>query len=103
MKLFIEIKQKHGNNSIIGIFYRAPNLDLHIFLTAFDSILDRLSREKKIIYLMGDFNIDILQYAVNDIAQSAVNALCSNVYIPLIHRPTRVTRSSGYPFGQYIY
>ena len=47
------------------------------------------------IYLMGDFNIDILQYAVNDIAQSTVNALYSNFYIPLIHRPTRVTRSSA--------
>ena len=93
--LFVEIRQKHGKNIIIGVFYRAPNLDSQNFLTAFDSILDRLSKEKKMVYLMGDFNIDILQYAVNNVAQSMVNALYSNFHIPLIHRPTRVTRATA--------
>ena len=61
--VWTEIKNKKSKNIIFGCIYRSPNKkhDVVDFLTHFDSILKKVSKENKEIYICGDFNIDLLQ------------------------------------------
>ena len=44
---------------------------------------------------MGDYNIDLLKYHENVRIQQFINSLCSNFCLPIISRPTRITRSTA--------
>ena len=76
--LFIEIEQKSGKNLVIGTIYKAPSLDISTYVNAFDSTLQVLSREKKIVFLLGDFNIDILRHTSINSIQNCIDSLFSN-------------------------
>ena len=58
VSLFIEIKKPKEKNIIVGIVYRAPNLHSDDFLSKNTEVLDKISRENKICYLLGDFNLN---------------------------------------------
>jgi len=49
----------------------------------------------KIIYIVGDFNIDLLKNDCHNISTDFTNILYSQSFFPLIHLPTRVTKSSA--------
>ena len=53
--IYIEIENKFGKNIIIGTLYS----NINTFLERIDEQLEKISRENKNIYLMGDFNIDL--------------------------------------------
>ncbi len=48
-------------NIIIAVIYRPPSNKIEIFENAMNDLLNKIDRENKICYLMGDFNIDLLQ------------------------------------------
>ena len=41
--------------------YRPPYTNVDLFLDEFDRMLHKVNLENKDVYLMGDFNIDLLQ------------------------------------------
>ena len=54
--VFIELDKSIYNrdkNIIVGCVYRAPNTDIETFNRDLESILSRLHKEGKLIYLMG--------------------------------------------------
>ena len=55
---FIEIESKNSKNTVLGVVYRA-HTDIDDFVSEIDPILKVLNSEKKQIYIMGDFNIDL--------------------------------------------
>ena len=59
--LFIKILNEKVKNIVVGIIYRPPNRSIDTFLDKFDECLDIVSQENKEIYLMGDFNINLLK------------------------------------------
>ena len=59
--VFIEIFTTIGKNIIVGVIYRPPNNKFEIFENAMNELLNKIDSENKICYLMGDFNIDLLQ------------------------------------------
>lgn len=59
--LFIEITNRNGKNIIVGIIYRKPQSRVESFINAFYVCLQKLNKENKFIYIMGDFNIDLLK------------------------------------------
>ena len=64
--LFIEIDKQvfqQRSNIILGIIYRPPNTYNNSFNDVLSVILDKLKVEDKICYLMGDYNINLLNYA----------------------------------------
>ena len=93
--LFIELEQCSGKNIIVGTLYRAPSLDMNSFIDELESLLTRLSRENKRVFLMGDLNIDILRHDSSPQVKNFVNCLFTNFFLPLIHRPTRITPSTA--------
>ena len=91
--LFIEIQNSKEKNIIIGLIYRPPNTQIDSFYGDLESVFDTLSPENKILYLMGDFNIDLLSQ--NNNHERFLQVAYSNACYPHISKPTRIdTRSS---------
>ena len=61
-----------------------------IFLTHLDSVLKKVSKENKEIYLCGDFNIDLLKINKGSYFLDFYNILNSYGILPSIIHPTRV-------------
>ena len=91
--LFIEIENKR-KNIVCGIVYRRPNTSKFQFINELESILSLLERENKYIYLMGDFNINLLTKN-EDSTDQFVNLMHSFNLLSTINKPTRVTHTSA--------
>ena len=50
--VFVEIENLHGKNFIIGTVYRPPSANLYKFLESFQELLDRVTRDNKMCYIM---------------------------------------------------
>ena len=60
---FIEIINLKKSNVIIGCIYRHPNMDLNDFNNDYlNPLLAKSSKEKKTLFLLGDFNVDLSKY-----------------------------------------
>ena len=88
--VWIEIKVKKGKNILIGCIYRHPHYkNLEDFSDYIEEIFAKLNKEKKQVYIAGDFNIDLLQYENNNKCRDFYNLITSNGFLPLITQPTR--------------
>ena len=57
---FIEIINPKKSNIIVGCIYRHPNMDLNKFNSDYlNPLLAKLSKEKKTVSLLGDYNVDL--------------------------------------------
>ena len=95
--LFIEIDKGQLNSDktvTVAVIYRPPNTSIESFHTKISSIMDILKKENKNCYLMGDFNINILNSESHDLTGQFVDIMSSNAFLPLITRPTRITTSA---------
>ena len=96
--VFIEINKDAlttDKNIIIGVIYRIPNINLIAFNTQIASVLEQLRLEKNLVYLMGDYNIDLLNAGSHDLTNEFVDLMYCNEFLPLISRPTRITATSA--------
>ena len=91
--LFIEILNDKTKNIIVCIMYRPPNHNIDIFLDNFDRCLDVVSRENKEVYIMGDFNINLLNSDDNHIVKFSTT-LQSYAFTSHIDKPTRISCTS---------
>ena len=89
--LFIEVIKPRGKNIIIGVIYRPPDQNLDTFVHYFNAIAEKISRENKLCYIMGDFNINFMNYQCNNKTGEFVDSIFSNMLYPRITRPTRIT------------
>jgi hypothetical protein len=51
----------------------------------------KISKENKSCYLMGDFNMNLLNYQSHNQTNEFLDIMYSNMFFPLITRPTRIT------------
>ena len=96
--LFIEIDKNcinYNKNVVIGVIYRPPESNIDNFLQYFNGVLDSLNRENKCVYLMGDYNLNLLNTQRHKLTADFVETVFSYSYIPLINKPTRVTDNSA--------
>ena len=96
--VYIEIgkDQLHSNRDIvIGVIYRPPNRDIVSFNDKLCITLDRIKRENKLCYLLGDFNINLLNHDSHIHTGEFIDLLSTYSFLPLITRPTRVTASTA--------
>ena len=92
--LWIEIQLPQKSNIICGIIYRQYNSPKR-FQEYFDDKLERLITSKKSIYIMVDFNINLLHAETSCYAQDFLLSLQSFSFIPTIDKPTRVYNNSA--------
>ena len=53
--------------------------------------MTRISKENKYIYLMGDFNLNLMNHESHQQTSEFLDIMYSNMLLPLITRPTRIT------------
>ena len=88
--LFIEINRTKGKN-IIGVVYRPPDRSARDFIVEIDQLLNVIAKENKIVYLLGDWNINLMNHSFHEITSEFLELLYSRLFFPLISRPTRIT------------
>jgi len=92
---FIEIKNPHKKNLIIGCIYRHHS-PIHTFITDFFSpLLGKISKSKRNFALLGDFNIDLSKYGAHNDTENFYDLISSNGFRPLILQPSRVTSKTA--------
>ena len=96
--VFIEIPNNMfntGNNIIVDVIYRPPGTDMDMFNNELSNLLESIKSENKLCYLLGDYNINILNYESHEPTAYFVNSMYSFGFVPLINRPTRITQHSA--------
>ena len=93
--VFVEIIHPLEKNTLVGCLYRHPCMTINEFNNNYlNTLLERLSYENKNIILMGDFNINLLNYDCSPDISFFLDNMCSNALFPFITQPTRVTSRS---------
>ena len=93
---FIEVESKKKANIIIGCLYKHPTMSVKEFnLSVMGPVLDLINKEGKRLVLLGDFNINLLDYQENSEVKNFIDILQSHLIFPTINLPTRVTSLSS--------
>ena len=93
--LFIEIRRPLSKNIIIGVIYRPSDSNVNDFVQNFNSLLAKIGKENKLSYLLGDFNLNPMNYHSHSLTGEFVDVSYANVFVPLIVRPTRLISYSA--------
>ena len=92
--LWIEISFVNSKNIICGIIYRQHNSPEY-FQSYFEETVERLASANKNVYVIGDFNIDLLKCETSKFSREFLLTLQSFYLIPAVDKPTRVHRNSA--------
>ena len=90
--VFVEICNNINKNVIIGCIYRHPSMDLNEFNEEFiNPLMEKLATDNKKLFLVGDFNIDLLKVDVDPPTTNFFDIITTNLLVPHIIHPTRIT------------
>ena len=92
--LFVELYFEHSR-ILVGTIYRPPGTNLKEFNERMDILLFKIKGFHIPCYLLGDFNINLMNYSSHQDSCDFINNMYANSFIPLINRPTRVTEHSA--------
>ena len=93
---FIEIFNSKKSNIIVGVIYRHPSMDLTDFNSNYlNKLSENISEEQKSIFLLGDFDVNLLNYNAHDPTNEFLNSLPSNSFTLLILQQTRIASHSN--------
>ena len=65
------------------------------FIQNFNSILAKFGKENNLSYLLGDFNLNLMNYHSHSLTGEYADVSYANLFVPLIVRPTRITSYSA--------
>ena len=91
---FIEIVDANSKNIIVGNIYRPPYTDIDSFLGELDSLLSSIQTETKLLYLMGDYNINLNTESHAKSKEFLDTMFLYNLF-PVITKPTRISDNSA--------
>ena len=95
--LCIEIDKTCFNSKtdiLVILVYRIPDTDIDLFMQHLELCLETVRKEKKLCYLLGDLNIDLLKHETHRPTSNFLDIMYSSNMLPLITKPTRVTPTS---------
>ena len=73
---------------------QTPNTDVQEFLNLIDNLLQKVTKERKSVFLMADFNLNLLNYGTHS-DSDFIKSVISYSFLPYILHPTRVTEHSA--------
>ena len=88
--IWIEVKNSKSKNILCYYTYRHPNTELQSFMDYIDKTLTEVSKENKLILMMGHFNCES-----HSDTNEFLNNMISHYLLPYILHPTRVTDHSA--------
>ena len=93
--VFIEICNKNIRNIVIGCIYKHPSVELNELNETFlDPLMEELPAKDKSLYLMGDFNIDLMKMDSDNHTSTFFDSMTSNLFVPHLIYPTRMTSTT---------
>ena len=76
---FIEIVNPKKSNIIVGFICRHLSMDLtHFNCSYLNKLLENISKEQKSVFLIGDFNVNLLNYNEHNQTNDFFDCLASN-------------------------
>jgi len=93
--MFIEIKNKNKKNLIVGSIYRHHTTIEKFRSDYMDETMKKILKTKKVAALLGDFNVNLLDYSKHTSTSEYYDNISSSGFRPLILQPTRVTSRSS--------
>ena len=60
-----------------------------------EEVIIHIQKDNKKCYIMGDYNINLLNYDLHTATAEFTDMMYANSFVPLINRPTRITESSA--------
>ena len=91
--LTIEICMEKNKNALISCIYRAPDSSIELFTEWMESMFSKISN--KMMYLCGDWNIDILNPYNHNNINAFIDLMYSMSLFPKITRPSRISSHSA--------
>ena len=86
---------KRSSNIIIGCIYKHPSMDRNDFNTNYlNNLPDKVSKEQKSVFLLGNFNVNLLNYNNHNPTNELLDSLACNSFFPYILQPTPLTSHS---------
>ena len=80
---FVEIINPKKGNIVVGCIYKHPTMDVLDFKNNYlGQIFESVSKERKQVFLLGDFNINLLNYNDHQPTNDFLDSLASNFFIP---------------------
>ena len=81
----IEIMNPKKSNIIVGTIYKHPSMDFTDFNSNYlNNTLEKVSKEQKSVFLLGGFNINLLNYNVHNPTNEFLDSLAANSFLPYI-------------------
>ena len=96
--IFVEINKKcfiSSEDIIVGCIYRPPDRDITECTSEISRILSNVKKNHQDFFLLGDYNINILQAETHTGTSDFLDVMFAHFFIPLINRPTRVCNNSA--------
>ena len=89
--IWFDVEHKNrGKRSTFGIIYRHPGFtDIPFFQRKLECTLNKLNRSRNSFFIMGDFNINSLQYDNLANIKDFFDMIHTNSTVNLINKPTR--------------
>ena len=92
---FIKILNPKKTNMIVACIYRHPHMDQNKSNDYYiNNLLDKLSKENKTVFHLGDFDIDLLNYDRHSLTNEFLDSLSPHMLLPHIVQPTRIRNNS---------
>ena len=87
--VWVEIENLNNKNFLIRCVYRHPSSNIDNLTSHFQNVFAKLP-SNKLLFVMGDFNVNLLHYASHTPTGDFVNNFFSHSLLPCIHHSTRV-------------
>ena len=92
--IFAELTTTNGI-IVVGLIYKCSvDISTDNFSVALEPLISSLDPRIK-TYIMGDFNIILLDHNLSPPVEKFINQMISKNFLPIINRPTRVTPHQG--------
>ena len=91
----IELLCKKNRNTLINVLYRPPKGLTEPFEKFLNCIFHETTKSNKKFHIAGDFNLNVLDHDNCKKVQNFLNLLYQNNMIPIINKPTRVTKKTA--------
>ena len=93
--LSIEIVNNNSKNILINTQYRQPAGIYSEFEKYMKDFTNKVKNNGKDLYIVGDMNLNLLDHRSNSKVKEYLNIVSQNLLIPMINKPTRVSKSNA--------
>ena len=93
--IWIEVQSNLHENMLCGVVYRHPRGNASRFLNYINDTLEVINNENKTCTLLGDFNLNLLNFETHLDTREFINIFSSYFYSLDIIKPTRITYHSA--------